>query len=94
MSITATTLELRTTPNFIQIDGDDGVYEVQSGFAIQGRESRLRGDAIFELQGVFKTQAAADQKIEQLCGDFSNGFCVSVDDIDNSAEWLFIGADY
>ena len=85
--------ELRVTPNFVQIAGEDGLYDAQRGFQIEARVPCRRGDAHYTYQGVFETEDQANAELERLCGAASNGFNA---DIDTEADerWLFTGASY
>ena len=66
MSGTIERAELRVTPHFVQVAGDDGFYDTQRGFQIEARVPCRRGDAQYTFQGVFKTEAEAEAKATEM----------------------------
>ena len=79
--------EIRIEDHTIQAINEDGErYDYSDGYVLQA----LVGVHCFELQGVFKAYEAAEQKLNQLCGAYSNGFTAMIDTSDH--EWWYIGS--
>ena len=84
--------ELEVMPNVVQVEGEEGRYNVERGFVIEARVRGRRGHAIFAFQGVFETYRKADEKMWSLIGKYSNGFNADIDT--DSEVWRFVGATY
>ena len=84
--------ELNVVPNVVQVEGEEGRYDVERGFVIEARIRGRRGYAIFAFQGVFETYWKADEKMSSLIGKYSNGFNADIDT--DSESWRFVGATY
>ena len=79
--------DIRIEDHVIQAINEDGErYDHSDGYVLQA----LVGVHCFELQGVFKSYEAAEQKLNQVCGDYSNGFTAMIDTSAN--EWWYIGS--
>jgi hypothetical protein len=87
--------ELRLAPHWAQGENEDGFYDYQKGWVIEARLPTRSGDAIFTNQqktfGLDET-GKAENFIESLCGNPSNGFWCTIDE--NSADWLLTGTSY
>ena len=98
MSETIERAELRVSPHFVQVAGEEGFYDAQRGYQIEARipvalPRGRHGDAHYTYQGVFSTEAEADAELERLCGAPSNGFHADID-TESDPQWLFTGASY
>jgi hypothetical protein len=79
--------EIRIEDHAVQAINEDGErYDYSDGYVLRA----LVGVHCFELQGVFKAYEAAEQKLNQLCGPYSNGFTAMIDTSAN--EWWYIGS--
>jgi hypothetical protein len=79
--------DIRIEDHAVQTINEDGErYYYSDGYVLQA----LVGVHCFELQGVFKAYEAAEQKLNQLCGAYSNGFTAMIDT--STSEWQYIGS--
>jgi hypothetical protein len=79
--------DIRIEDHTVQAINEDGErYYYSAGYVLQA----LVGVHCFEFQGVFKAYEAAERKLNQLCGAYSNGFTAMIDT--SGHEWQYIGS--
>jgi hypothetical protein len=87
---------LRVEPHWIQATTEEGErHHVQSGWVVV---ALVDGTHRFELQSVFTTEDAANAKVNNLCGNVSNGFTALIDTSSSDAPhvkgytWQYTGS--
>jgi hypothetical protein len=74
MALESAVLDIQESYSF-GTDEDGNEYFHTSGYRIIAAVGRLR----FSFGKVFDRYSLAEQKLEQLCGNFSNGFNAKID---------------
>jgi hypothetical protein len=87
MSLESATLDIQE--NYaVGTDEEGNEYFYTSGFRIIASVGRLR----FSFGKVFDRYSLAEQKLEQLCGNFSNGFNAIIEtSSDEVSDWEYHG---
>jgi hypothetical protein len=96
MTKTTEKADIRIEDHFAQAFNEEGErYHYAAGYVLQ---ALVGGVHCFEFQGVFSTYEAAERKLNQICGAYSNGFSAMINTAsgnnpsETGHEWQYIGS--